>query len=86
MEKLRAEVARLRRHDDKATITPSPGGTPVEVGPGDELEIMYKGECRLVRVMSVAAWGVRCWDVAKSAVRAFKFEKIGAAGEELPAS
>ena len=79
LAKLRHELARIRR-PRSATITLTPGGPPVEVRPGDELEISYEGEGR--RVLAIMPWGLRCWDQDRSATRSFRFGKIGA--EEPP--
>ena len=64
--------------------SPAPGKAEVEVRPGDELEIGYEGENRRVRVLAVMPWGLRAWDKEKAAVRAFKFDKIGAANVGTP--
>jgi hypothetical protein len=47
------------------------------VRPGDIVEIVYEGERRKVRVLAVTAWGLRCWDEDRSAIRGFCFGKIG---------
>jgi len=76
IESLRAEMARLRQ-GGRATITPAPGGESVSVGAGDEIEVVYQGERREIRVVEVRAWGLRVWDIGKQAVRSFRFERIG---------
>ena len=78
LDKLRRELARVRR-PRSATITPMPGGSPVEVSVGDEVEFDYEGETRRVRVLAITHWGLRAWDEVKSRMRGFSFTKIGAA-------
>lgn len=85
LERLAAERGRVRR-PRQATITPGPGMPTVEVRHGDEVGFLYEGESRRVRVLAVMPWGVRAWDLDKQALRAFKYDKIGAAGEETHAA
>ncbi len=65
----------------KAVITPTPRGPPVEVAVGDEVQIVYEGEVRRIRVLAITAWGLRAWDEVKAGIRGFRFDKIGAAGQ-----
>jgi hypothetical protein len=81
IENLHREVARLSR-PRSAVITPTPGGSPVEVRVGDEVEIAYEGELRRVRILAITDWGLRCRDLDKQSMRSFTFMKIGAA--EMP--
>lgn len=78
IQNLHREVARLSR-PRSAVITPTPDGRPAEVSVGDEVEIIYEGELRRIRVLAITSWGLRCRDLDKQAVRSFKFTKIGAA-------
>lgn len=84
VERLHRELNRLRR-PRKATITPITGGSPVEVSIGDEVQMVYEGELRRIRVLSITAWGLRAWDEDRRAMRSFSFTKIGSAGIQPPA-
>lgn len=76
IERLHAEVNRIRR-PRSVTVTPAPGLPPIEVRPGDEFEIVYKGEARHVRILAITSTAIRAWDLDKSAIRAFRLDKIG---------
>lgn len=67
-----ARLGRLRR----TRLVPGPGRPEVEIGPGDEMEIAYQGEARVVRVLGVMPWGLRVWDEGRRAIRAFRFDRI----------